>query len=117
MIHQRLLALAVRRERLQVCARRERAAIGRHLARLSGPIGLLDRSIFGVRWLKRNPAVLAIGLIAAVALRPRGMLGVARGGLRLWAAWRALRAPRMRVAWAMLPRLLEYYQIWRTRRG
>lgn len=117
MIHQRLLALAVRRERLQVCASQERAAIARHVSRLSRPIGLIDRSMFGVRWLRRNPAVLAIGLITMVALRPRGMLGLAQGGFRLWAAWRALRAPRARVAWAMLPRLLQYYRWWRTRRG
>jgi len=34
----------------------------------------------------------------------------------VWAAWRALRAPRTRVAWALLPRALDLYRGWRGRR-
>jgi hypothetical protein len=43
-------------------------------------------------------------------------VSLAQGGLRVWAAWRALRAPRARVAWALLPRMLDIYRGIRGRR-
>jgi hypothetical protein len=106
-IEDRLVALAVRRERLRIRAEGQRTAIAASLQRLEGPIHVVDLGLGGVRWLRLNPLVTVVALAALVLVRPRSLLGIARGGLRLWAAWRALRAPGARVAWALLPRLLD----------
>ncbi|MBC7779920.1 MAG: hypothetical protein H7125_07400, partial [Proteobacteria bacterium] len=74
------------------------------------------RSVDGVRWLREHPAAWAIGLIAAAALRPRGVFGFARNGFRLWAAWQALRVPKARLAARVLPQVLDWYRTWKSRR-
>jgi hypothetical protein len=116
MITRQRLALAVRRERLLMRADQQREVIADQAAALAGPIGLADKALVGVRWVRGNPVVLVIGLIAAVALRPRGMLGLGTGGLRIWAAWRALRTSRTRVVWALLPRVFDLLRGLRSRR-
>lgn len=116
MIGERLLALGVQRERLRARADAQRHAIAASTVALERPLRLLDRGADGVRWLKVNPAAGVAVLVAIVLVRPRGVLTLAQGGLRLWAAWRALNAPRARVAWALLPRLLDLYRGLRGRR-
>jgi hypothetical protein len=106
-IGNRLIALAARRERLLMRAQAQRERIATSVGALAGPIGLVDRAIGGARWLRMNPAVLAAGAVVLVILRPRGAFTVARGGLRVWAAWRALRTPQRRLAWALAPRLFD----------
>jgi len=112
-----LIALAVRRERLQTRADQQRARVADSLEALAAPLDVVDRAIGGVRWLRGHPLVWVVGVAVIAALRPRGMLGLAQTGLRFWTAWRALRAPQTRVAWALLPRALDLYQRWRLRRG
>jgi hypothetical protein len=116
MIGERLVALAVRRERLRVRAESERRAIAERAHGLAVPLAVVDQVAGCARWLRAHPLAVLAALLAVVAVRPRGALTVAQGGLRLWAAWRALRAPRTRVAWALLPRLLDLYRGWRGRR-
>ncbi|MBY0436668.1 MAG: YqjK-like family protein [Burkholderiales bacterium] len=116
MIGNRLLALAVRRERLRVRADGQRSTIAASVRGLETPIRIADRALGGVRWLKLNPAAGVAALVAFVLVRPRNAASLAQGGLRLWAAWRALRAPRTRVAWALLPRMLDIYRGLRGRR-
>ncbi len=116
MIGEQLLALAVRRERLRVRADGQRDAMAASVRGLEGPLRLFDRAVGGVRWLKVNPAACVAALVAIVLVRPRGVVALARGGLRLWAAWRALRAPRARLVWALLPRFLDIYRGLRGRR-
>ncbi len=116
MIGNRLLELAVRRERLRVRADGQRAAIAASVRGLETPIRIVDRTLGGVRWLRLNPAAGVVALLAFVLVRPRSAASMAQGGLRLWAAWRALRAPRARVAWALLPRMLDIYRGLRGRR-
>ena len=116
MIGSRLVELAVRRERLRQRADSQRAAIAASVRGLGTPIGIADRALGGVRWLKLNPAAGAAMLVALVLVRPRSAVSLAQGGLRVWAAWRALRAPRARVAWALLPRMLDIYRGIRGRR-
>ena len=116
MIGEQLLALSLRRERLRVRADGQRDAIAASVRRLEGPLRLFDRAVGGVRWLKVNPAAWVAALVAIVLVRPRGVVTLARVGLRLWAAWRALRAPRARLVWALLPRFLDMYRGLRGRR-
>jgi hypothetical protein len=116
MIGERLLALAVRRERLRVRADGEREAIATRVRSLDVPFRMVDRVAGGVRWLKVNPAASVAILVAIVIVRPREVVALAQGGMRVWAAWRALRGPRARVAWALLPRVLDLYRGWRARR-
>jgi hypothetical protein len=116
MIGERLLALAVRRERLRVRADGEREAIATRVRSLDVPLRMVDRVAGGVRWLKVNPAASVAILVAIVIVRPRAVVALAQGGMRVWAAWRALRGPRARVAWALLPRMLDLYRGWRAGR-
>lgn len=115
MIGERRLALAVRRDRLQARADQQRVAIEGTVARLQGPIGRVDQALDSVRWLRAHPGVLVVALVAFTALRPRGVLKLVGGSLRLLTAWRALRAPQTRIAWALLPRVLDYYRLWKRR--
>lgn len=116
MIGERLTALAVQRERLRMRADGQRQSIAASVRGLDVPLRVIDRAAGGVRWLKLNPAAAVAALVAVVLVRPRSVATLAQGGLRLWAAWRALRAPRTRVAWALLPRMLDIYRGWRGRR-
>jgi hypothetical protein len=116
MIGSRLLELAARRERLRMRADAQRSAIAASVHGLDTPIRIVDRTLGGARWLKLNPLAGVAALVAFVLVRPRSAVSMAQGGLRLWAAWRALRAPRARVAWALLPRMLDLYRGLRGRR-
>lgn len=116
MIDDRLLALAVRRERLRIRADGQRAAIAASIGRLEGSIRIVDLGLGGVRWLRLNPLAVGVALAVLLLVRPRSLISLAQGSLRVWAAWRALRAPGARVAWALLPRVVDIFRAWRGRR-
>jgi hypothetical protein len=106
----------VRRERLRIRADGQRAAITASIGRLEGSIRIVDLGLGGVRWLRLNPLAVGVALVALFLVRPRSLISLAQGSLRVWAAWRALRAPGARVAWALLPRVVDIYRAWRGRR-
>jgi hypothetical protein len=114
-ISRQLLELAVRRERLQARADMQRATVADDLARLAAPLETVDRAIHGVRWLRGHPLILVASIAVLGVLRPRSLMSLVSVGLRIWAAKRALSAPQGRVAWALLPRFVDFYQRWRSR--
>jgi len=116
MIGERLTAIAVQRERLRLRADGQRQAISASMRGLDVPLRIIDGTAGGVRWLRLNPAAAIAALVAIALVRPRGVATLAQGGLRLWAVWRALRAPSARVVWALLPRFLDIYRGWRGSR-
>lgn len=68
--------------------REQMAEIG---ARLRAPLELADRGVAAVRFLRSNP-VLVAGVIAALAIRRRGVMGVAIVAWRVWKGYRSFTA-------------------------
>lgn len=62
------------------------AAIG---ARWQAPLAFADQGLAVVRFLRANP-VLVAGVVALVVVRRRGVLGMVKGGWRVWQGYRYL---------------------------
>ena len=69
MIGERLVALAVRRERLRVRAEGERRAIAEHAHGLAVPLAVVDQAAGCARWLRAHPLAVLAALLAVVAVR------------------------------------------------
>lgn len=79
----RLAELACRRRRLleKIEAQRmEVAEISRHLQK---PLALADAGLKAVQFMRRHPALMAGGVSALLALRRKGIAGLAHKGWRL----------------------------------
>jgi hypothetical protein len=88
----KLAEIARRKERLIARGESQRAAIGTNLRQLQGPIGVVDRGLAVVRFLRAHPALVGVAVAAVVVLRGRGLLSMASRGLAVWRTWRALSA-------------------------
>jgi hypothetical protein len=76
---ERLSEIARRKERLIAASARERAMLAAELGAWQKPIGVIDRSMAGVRFLKAHPALALTGLAAQpAALGRAGTSRVAR---------------------------------------
>lgn len=86
------LALALKKQRLQLKSATLREQWIGHAAGLRPLCGGVDRVGDGLRWLRGHPqVVMTTGVAASVALlvaRPRAMLRWARRGVVVWRAWR-----------------------------
>jgi len=91
-IQDRLIEIARRKERLIARGESQRAAIGASFRQLQGPIGVIDRGLAVVRYLRAHPALVGVAVAAVVVLRGRGLLSMASRGLAVWRTWRALSA-------------------------
>lgn len=58
-------------------------------ARWQAPLALADQGLAVVRFLRANP-VLVAGVVALVVVRRRGVLGMVKGGWRVWRGYRYL---------------------------
>jgi hypothetical protein len=87
---ERLSEIARRKERLIAASARERAMLAAELGAWQKPIGVIDRSMAGVRFLKAHPALALTGLAVVVILGRRSLLRWAGRGLLVWRGWRAL---------------------------
>ncbi len=86
------LALALKRQRLQLKSAMLREQWLDHASGLQPLCHGVDRVGDGLRWLRGHPqAVMTTGITAGVALlvaRPRALLRWARRGIVVWRAWR-----------------------------
>ncbi len=91
MMNEQMLALMQRRGELlaRIAMQREQAAeIGR---RWQGPLALADQGLAGLHFLGSHPAVVA-GVTVLIVVRRRGVVGLAKGGWRVWKGYRYLTA-------------------------
>jgi hypothetical protein len=85
-MNEKLIELAERRATLVARARHQRDDLSRALASWRSPLGMIDRGIAGVRFLKRYPVVLAGVVTAVVVFRPWRVMKWLPPG---WLMWRA----------------------------
>jgi hypothetical protein len=87
-----LIDIARRKERLIARGQAQRAAIAEDFRQLRQPIGVIDRGLAVVRFLRAHPAIVGIVVAAVVVLRGRGLVSMAGRGLTVWRIWRSLSA-------------------------
>ena len=69
----------------RIASQREQAAqIG---ARWEAPLAFADKCLGAVRFLRSRPALVA-GVVALFVVRRRGLIGLAKGGWRVWQGYR-----------------------------
>ena len=69
----------------RIASQREQVAeIG---ARWEAPLAFADKCLGAVRFLRSRPA-LVVGVVALFVVRRRGLIGLARGGWRVWQGYR-----------------------------
>lgn len=69
----------------RIAGQREQVAgIG---ARLQAPLALADKGLVLARFLRSHP-VLVAGMTALIVVRRRGVVGMLKGGWRLWKGYR-----------------------------
>ena len=87
-----LIEIARRKERLIVRSGSERAIIGASIRQLQGPIGVVDRGLDIVRFLRRHPLLVATVIAAVAAFRRRSLVTLAGSVLSVWRIWRSVSA-------------------------
>lgn len=90
-MNKQMLELMQRRGELlaRIAAQREQVAgIG---ARWQTPLALVDQGLAAVRFLSSHPAIVA-GVAALFVIRRRGVVGLVKGGWRVWKGYRYLTA-------------------------
>lgn len=65
----------------------QRGQVAEFGARLQTPLALADQGVAAARFLYANP-VLSAGVIAALVIRRRGVVGTARVFWRVWRGYR-----------------------------
>lgn len=68
--------------------REQMAGIG---ARWQTPLALADRGLAAVRFVRSHPVPVA-GVVALIVVRRRGVVGLLKGGWRVWKGYRFLAA-------------------------
>lgn len=89
-MNQRWLDLATRRGLLQAQIAAQREALAQHSEPLAAALGVGDKGLAGIDWLKRHP--LAVGVAAGLlaVLRPRRTWRWAQRGFVVWRGWKSL---------------------------
>jgi hypothetical protein len=88
----RLTELARRRERLIARAASQRAVIAGTFHEWRTPIGIVDRVLGLVSFLRAHPILSAAAVIAAVAFRGGGLTTTVGRGLAVWRLWQSVSA-------------------------
>jgi len=88
----KLAEIARRKERLIARTESQRADIGAGFRQLQGPIGVVDRGLEIVSFLRRHPLLVATVIAAVVAFRRRSLVSLAGSALSVWRIWRSVSA-------------------------
>ena len=91
-IQDQLIEIARRKERLIARTGLQRVAIGANFRQLAGPIGVVDRGLEFVRFLRGHPLLVTALIAAVVAFRRRGLVTLAGRALSVWRIWRSVSA-------------------------
>jgi hypothetical protein len=88
----RLAQIHARRERLIAKAALQRETFARDAAAWAPALGIVDRGIAGVAWLRSHPEILVVAGGLLVVLRPRKALRWSLRAFSLWQAYRRITA-------------------------
>jgi hypothetical protein len=90
MFSDRMLDVALRKERLIARSEGQRTLIAEACRRWREPARVIDRAWAGATYLRAHPALIAIGVAAAMILGRRSLFRWAGRGLVAWRAWRSV---------------------------
>lgn len=89
--HEQMIKLMRERERLLAHCDTQRAELTAAAQHWERPIRIIDSVLACIRYLRRNPLVLAAGLAGLAVVQRRGMWRWVQRGYVLWRSYRALR--------------------------
>lgn len=98
---ERLMQIRLRRERLIARAAAQREAFAYDVEALAPAIGVVDRGIAAVTWVRAHPAVLVAAAGVMLVLRPRRTI---RWSFRLYSIWQGYRRLTARLGVERQPR-------------
>lgn len=90
-MNKQMSAVMQRRGELLARIAAQREQVARVGARWQTPLALADQGLAVVRFLRSHP-VLVAGAAALIVIRRRGVLGLVKGGWRVWKGYRFLAA-------------------------
>lgn len=87
-MNQRILELALRKQRLQIRAEAERRDMARHLGGVDAVLDTVDRVRDQIRdtvqWAREKAPILSVALLVLLVTRPRRAIRLAQ---RVWVGW------------------------------
>jgi hypothetical protein len=86
-----MLAVMQRRGELLARIAAQREQMTETGARWQAPLALADQGLAVMRFLRSHPALVA-GVVALFMVRRRGVVGLVKGGWRVWKGYRYLTA-------------------------
>lgn len=86
-----LIALAEKRGELKARIAMQRDALAQNVWPVENLLGLGDRAVDGVHWMKRHPGAVGVAVLALVVTRPRRAWRWARRGFVAWRSFHKLR--------------------------
>lgn len=86
-MNERMSAVMQRRGELLARIAAQRGQVAQFASRWEAPLALADQGLAAVRYVRAHPGLVA-GVVAVVVLRRRGVLGLLRGGWRIWQGYR-----------------------------
>lgn len=90
-MNEQMLAVMQRRGELLAKIAAQRGQVAQIGARWQAPLALADQGLAVVRFLRSHPALVA-GVVALFLIRRRGVVGLVKGGWRVWKGYRFLTA-------------------------
>lgn len=90
-MNEQMLAVMQRRGELLAKIAAQRGQVAQIGARWQAPLALADQGLAVVRFLRSHPALVA-GVVALFVIRRRGVVGLVKGGWRVWKGYRFLTA-------------------------
>jgi len=90
-MNEKLVELALRKQRLQIDSAALRSDLSRFAAGLSPLFAATDHVADGVSWLRRHPQILAAAVLGLLLARPRRVLRWTRRAFIGWQAWRRMK--------------------------
>jgi YqjK-like protein len=90
-MNSQMLAVMQRRGELLARIAAQREQMTETGARWQAPLALADQGLAVMRFLRSHPALVA-GVVALFMVRRRGVVGLVKGGWRVWKGYRYLTA-------------------------
>lgn len=87
-----LIALAEKRGELKARIAMQRDALAQNIWPVEDLLGLGDRAVDGVHWMKRHPGAVGVAVLALLVARPRRMFRLAKRGFIAWQTFNKLRS-------------------------
>lgn len=88
-MNKQMLAMMQRRGELLARIAAQREQMAETGARWQAPLALADQGLAVMRFLRSHP-VLVAGVVALFVIRRRGVVGLVKGGWRVWKGYRFL---------------------------